>query len=210
MFKRLSLIFTMFLFVSNAFAQCWNLVWEDDFSGSTLNTSNWSYQTGAGGWGNNELQHYTSNSNNIAVVGGNLEITAQEESFNGSNYTSSRIRSINKADFTYGRMEARIQLPEGQGIWPAFWMMPTDSEYGGWPASGEMDIMEYLGHQTNIAYGTCHYGFQGDHQFSGSSYTLPSGNFTDGFHTFSMEWEPDTIKWFVNNIPYFTLKRSDL
>ena len=148
MFKRLSLIFTMFLFVSNAFAQCWNLVWEDDFSGSTLNTSNWSYQTGAGGWGNNELQHYTSNSNNIAVVGGNLEITAQEESFNGSNYTSSRIRSINKADFTYGRMEARIQLPEGQGIWPAFWMMPTESEYGGWPASGEMDIMEYLGHQT--------------------------------------------------------------
>lgn len=208
--KRLFIVTYLICNVFFLSAQCWDLVWEDDFSGTALNTSNWSHQIGASGWGNNELQYYTSGSNNITVSGGHLSITAKQESYNGANYTSARIRTINNADFTYGRMEASIQLPEGQGIWPAFWMMPTNNAYGGWPASGEMDIMEYLGHQTNKAYGTCHYGYVGDHQYLGSNYTLPSGTFPNNFHVFAMEWEPDTIKWFVDNVNYYTVKRSDL
>ncbi len=207
--RKLNLL--LFLFsIQFAQAQCWNLVWEDDFNGSSLDASNWSDQTGAGGWGNNELQYYTNLSTNLSVSGGTLQITAQEESYMGSDYTSSRIRSINKSDWTYGKMEARIKLPEGQGIWPAFWMMPTDSEYGGWPASGEVDIMEFLGHQTATSYGTVHYGYVGDHQYMGTSYSLPTGIFPGSFHDFTIEWEAAAIRWYVDGNLYYTITPSNL
>lgn len=192
-------------------AQCWNLVWEDEFSGSSLDLANWEYQTGGGGWGNNELQYYT-NGDNVMVSGGTLKITAQEDVGNvypGNAYTSSRIRTRNRGDWRYGKMEARIKLPQGQGIWPAFWMMPTDNVYGTWPSSGEIDIMEYLGHQTAITYGTCHYGnAYNDKGSLGNSTTLASGTFPDAFHTFSIEWEPGEIRWYLDGSQFHSANSS--
>lgn len=192
-------------------AQCWNLVWEDEFNGSSLDLANWGYQTGGGGWGNNEWQYYTSG-DNVTVSGGTLKITAEEDTENaypGNDYTSSRIRTQNLGDWRYGKMEARIKLPQGQGIWPAFWMMPTDNVYGTWPSSGEIDIMEYLGHETTITYGTCHYGnAYNDKGSLGSSTTLNSGVFPDAFHTFSIEWEPGEIRWYLDGSQFHSANSS--
>jgi beta-glucanase (GH16 family) len=206
--------FFLLLFVyqwSGLNAQCWNLVWEDEFSGSSLDLANWTYQTGGGGWGNNELQYYT-NGDNVTVSGGTLKITAQEDTGNiypGNDYTSSRIRTQGLGDWRYGKMEASIKLPQGQGIWPAFWMMPTDNVYGTWPSSGEIDIMEYLGHETNKTYGTCHYGNSpGDRGSQGSSTTLASGIFPDAFHTFSIEWEPGEIRWYLDGALFHSASSS--
>ena len=204
------IIFSFFLFVQSSNAQCWNLVWEDNFDGTTLDQTKWSFQTGDGGWGNNELQYYTDRIDNVNVNAGILEIIGKSENYMGADYTSGRIRSIDKGDWTYGRFEASIKMPIGQGIWPAFWMLPTDNIYGGWPASGEMDIMEYLGHQANITYATAHYGTNGDHQFQGDSYTLPTGDFSQSFHEFAMEWKPDTLEWFVDDLLIFTLTATDI
>ena len=187
------------------YAQCWNLIWEDEFEGNSLNLNKWSYQIGGQGWGNNELQFYTAGPN-IEVSDGTLKIIAKEDLNNGypnNDYTSSRIRSIDQGDWRYGKMEARIRMPIGQGIWPAFWMMPTESVYGGWPASGEIDIMEYLGHQPSTIHGTCHYGFAWDNKGSSGNFTnLPSGNFHEAFHLFSIEWEPDEIRWYLDGQLY--------
>ncbi len=189
-------------------AQCtYEMVWEDSFDGTSLNSSNWSYQLGAGGWGNNELQTYTNTNANVS--GGVLQIIAQETA--PSEYTSSRIRSIGLRDIKYGKLEARIKLPEGQGIWPAFWMMPSCSVFGGWPTSGEIDIMEYLGHQTSTSYATCHFGNSPiDKDQVGASYTLPSGTFTDDFHLFSIEWSENTIKWFIDNLLILEVDDTDV
>lgn len=191
-------------------AQCWNLVWEDEFTGTSLDGTNWSYQTGASGWGNNELQYYRNGTNNVTVSNGVLKITAKEESYMGADYTSARIRTINKSDWTHGKMEARIKLPEGQGIWPACWMLPTDNIFGGWPNSGEIDIMEYLGHQTNTAYGTIHYSLNGSHNFEGDNYVLPSGGYNDAFHTFTIEWESDEIRWYIDGVLYHSVTEASL
>ncbi len=204
--KHLFLLLLTVLYATGISAQCYNLVWADEFDGTSLDNSKWSYQVGAGGWGNNELQHYTDRIDNTTVSNGALQIIAKEEAYNGASYTSSRIRSINQGDWTYGRMEASIKLPVGQGIWPAFWMMPTESAYGIWPRSGEIDIMEYLGHQTSINYGTCHFGDAWDNKdYSGNSRNISPASYADGnFHTFSVEWEPNEIRWYVDGIHYHT------
>jgi len=209
-FKNILLFAILILTYQFVDAQCWNLVWEDEFTGTSLNTNNWSYQTGDGGWGNNELQFYRNGTNNLTVNGGTLQITAKEEAHMGANYTSARIRTINKSDWTHGKMEARIKLPIGQGIWPACWMLPTDNVYGGWPHSGEIDIMEYLGHQPNIAHGTVHYSIGGSHNFVGDSYTLPSGGYNDAFHTFSVEWESGAIRWYIDGVLYHSVTEASL
>ncbi len=194
-------IFKIILFViipsTVVFSQCnYQLVWQDEFDGNTLNPNNWSYQLGNNGWGNAELQNYTNS--NAQVSNGTLKIIANEPSPNY--YESSRIRSLNLKDIKYGKLEASIKLPFGQGIWPAFWMMPSCDIYGGWPSSGEIDIMEYLGHQQNKCYATCHFGNSPTDKSSiGNSYTLASGNFSDDFHLFSIEWSENNIKWFVDN-----------
>lgn len=191
------------------YAQCWNLVWEDEFDGISLDSERWSYQTGGAGWGNNEWQYYTAGEN-VEVQNGSLKIIAREDAANqypNNDYTSSRIRSQFKGDWRYGKLEASIKLPFGQGIWPAFWMMPSESVYGGWPSSGEIDIMEYLGHETDKIYGTCHYGHAwNDKGSDGESITLPVGNFPDGFHTFGIEWEPGEIRWYLDGNLYHTIQ----
>lgn len=187
----------------------WTLVWSDEFDGSTLDLGKWSYQIGDGcdinlcGWGNNELQWYQAD--NVEVADGLLTITARPESVGGRNFTSARIRTIGKGDWTYGRFEIRARLPRGQGIWPAIWMMPTDSAYGGWAASGEIDIMELVGDEPARVHGTLHYGGEFPaNQSSGDSYRLDSGIFADGFHVFALEWEEGEIRWYVDGQHYQT------
>lgn len=189
-------------------AQCPSLVWSDEFSDSAVNEANWSYQVGGSGWGNNEWQYYQPD--NATVSDGTLKITAREEAVGSNNYTSTRMHSVGKADFTYGRFEARIKMSYGQGIWPAFWMMPTDNTYGTWPRSGEIDIMENIGRELSTTHGTIHYG-NPNHQFRGQSFQLFGGQqFADEFHVFAVEKEPHEIRWYVDNIHFLTLTPDDI
>ncbi|MFO8028764.1 MAG: glycoside hydrolase family 16 protein, partial [Cyclonatronaceae bacterium] len=167
----------------------WQLVWSDEFETDELDESKWSYQYGTGqdeglhGWGNNELQYYTDREDNIYIEDDMLHIVARQERFEAMDYTSARIRTLGKGDWKYGEIEIRARLPEGQGIWPAIWMLPTDERFGGWPKSGEIDIMEMVGHEPETIHGTVHYGPDWpDNQFTGKGYTLEEGTFSDDFH----------------------------
>ncbi len=195
-------------------AQCPDLVWSDEFDGDTLNLNNWTHEIGDGcdrgicGWGNQELQSYQSD--NTTVSDGTLKITARPEAVGNSSYTSSRIISKNKQDFTYGRMEARIKVPRGNGTWPAFWMLSTDEVYGTWPQSGEIDIMEYVGREPNQVLGTIHYG----KPYPLNRYNTGQIDFAepvyDEFHEFAVEWQADTIRWMVDDILFHTQTPDDL
>jgi beta-glucanase (GH16 family) len=184
-----------------------SLVWSDEFNGSSLDTNNWNIDIGDGcpslcGWGNNELQYYRAE--NIAVSGGNLVITSLAEPFGGRGYTSGKVTTKNKQTFLYGRIEMRAKIPTGGGIWPAFWMMPQDDVYGGWAASGEIDIMESANETTSIG-GTLHFGGSWpNNTSSGGSYSLGGTNFADDFHIYTVEWEPDEIRWYVDGVLYST------
>ncbi|OWY19247.1 hypothetical protein C7N43_38215 [Sphingobacteriales bacterium UPWRP_1] len=191
-------------------AQCWNLVWQDEFSGTALDTSKWSYVTGGGGWGNNELQYYTNLPQNTAVWGGSLHITALAQTYGGAAYTSARLRTKFKGDWRYGKIEARLKLPQGQGLWPAFWLLPTENVYGNWPFSGEIDVMELLGHEPSVAYGTVHAGYNGAVVSSSASYTLASGNFSDDFHLFAVIWNSTSIEFYIDGNLYATKTAADL
>ncbi len=190
-------------------AQTWELVWADEFDGTEVDQTKWSFQTGDGcpnlcGWGNNELEWYQAE--NATVADGFLTITAREEQAGGKNYTSARMRTINQGDWTYGRFEVRAKMPIGKGIWPALWMLPTDpSIYGTWAASGEIDIMEYVGDEPDEVFGTIHFGapWPGN-QSSSSPYTLQQGTFHDDFHVFAVEWERGAIRWYVDDELYAT------
>ncbi|GAB6090237.1 glycoside hydrolase family 16 protein [Spirochaeta dissipatitropha] len=190
------------------------LVWADEFEGTSLDTSKWSYMHGTGeqfgltGWGNNELQYYTDRAENIFVQDGKLHIRAVEEEYEGMQYTSARIRTLGKGDWRYGRFEIRAKLPEGQGLWPAIWMLPSDDVYGGWAASGEIDIMELVGHEPGTVHGTLHFGGEWPHNtYSGGSYRLDSGKFSDDFNVFTLEWEEEEFRWYVNGELFRTQKR---
>ena len=180
----------------------YKLVWDDEFNSSTLDTSKWNYEVNGDGGGNNELQYYTSYPENCFIKDSCLVIQALKKNYLGKDYTSARLNSNNKGDWKYGRFEVRAKLPYGQGLWPAIWMLPTDWVYGGWPASGEIDIMEELGQQANKVYGTVHYGTP--HQQQGGNYTLQNGYFLSDFHVFACEWDSSTISFFVDNTKYFT------
>ena len=183
------------------------LVWSDEFNGAALDPETWYFETGDGsqygipGWGNNELQYYQPNS--AQLEGGYLVIEARERSINGFNYTSARINTRDRFAFRYGRIEARMRLPGGQGIWPAFWLLPQDSPYGGWAASGEIDIMEAInlgGSGDNFVHGTIHYGGEWPaQQSSGESYLVPT-NAQDNFHVYALEWDSGEIRWYVDGV----------
>ncbi|NQT23775.1 glycoside hydrolase family 16 protein [candidate division KSB1 bacterium] len=190
----------------------YKLVWNDEFNGGSLNTSKWDYMTGGDGWGNNELQYYTNRTDNAFIEDTVLVIQALKEDYSGSEYTSARLTTSGKAAWTYGRFDIRAKMPFGQGIWPALWMMPEESIYGGWAASGEIDIVEYLGHETNKVYGTLHYGGSyPNNTSSGNSYTLGdgennlfAGDFSTDFHLFTLEWEPGIMRWLMDGELYAT------
>ena len=203
----ISLVFCFFtvFFSSKTTAQCWDLAWSDEFNGTTLDLTKWTPEIGGGGWGNSELEYYRAE--NATVSSGFLTITAKQESFGGNSYMSSRLITKNLADFRYGKFEARIKLPVAKGMWPAFWMLPTDNVYGGWPRSGELDIMELIGTYPNRTYGTVHEGTaaNGSQLSSGQSVTLSSGTFADDFHVFSTEWSPDLIKIYLDGVLFHTV-----
>lgn len=191
------------------------LVWNDEFDGETLDTTKWDYQYGNGGeygisgWGNNEWQYYLSREENVCVEDGRLMITALKED---NIYTSGRIRTItNQGEVlfatTYGRVEARIKCPVGEGIWPAFWMLPVDeSVYGRWAASGEIDIMEAKGRLPQQFSGAAHYGRTWpDNDFSNKEYVFGEGTDITDFHVYAIEWEQEEIRWYVDDECYFTL-----
>ena len=179
----------------------WNLVWSDEFNGNALDLSKWEFEVDARGGGNKELQYYVTN--NVRVSDGFLTIEARKEHYTGPEgtreYTSSRIRTKGKGDWLQGRFDIRARLPQGKGMWPAIWMLPTDSRYGGWPRSGEIDIMELLGHQPRRIHATLHYvDLSGHHASSGKDFVLPEGSFADDFYVFRLDWGPTGMRWYVD------------
>ena len=183
------------------------LVWNEEFDAGSLNTGLWNYNTGSGGWGNNELQNYTNAIENVHIDSGYLHITALNPY--GSTYTSGRINTQGKREFKYFRADIRAKLPEGQGIWPAIWMLGANFSSVGWPNCGEIDIMELLGHQPSIVHGAIHWNYYG-HLSRTSSYTIDNDKFSSGFHIFSVIWTPYKMIWLVDNQQFFFLNRSEI
>ena len=189
----------------------WLLVWSDEFDAPDIDMTKWSYEVGTGnwGWGNGEAQYYTDNSNNSFIEDGKLIIKAIRQSYSGSDYTSARMVTKNKGDWTYGRIEVRAKLPAGTGTWPAIWMMPTDSEYGGWPDSGEIDIMEHVGFDPGAIHATCHndtYNWYDGIPPPGGE--LNVNDFDENFHTYTLEWTESSLKWFVDETLYYTYSNT--
>ncbi|MDF2188021.1 family 16 glycosylhydrolase [Paraflavitalea sp. CAU 1676] len=193
----------------------YTLAWKDDFDGPALNTTIWSHQNGDGcpnvcGWGNNELEYYTDRAENLYFQNGKLIIEARPESFQGKGYTSSKIITQGKKPIKFGRIDIRAILPKGKGIWPAFWLMPDKSVFGGWPKSGEIDLMEVVGHEPAKTHGTLHFGpGPGSTQIS-RNWSLPAKTFNDEFHVFSLEWKQDQIQWLVDGQVFSTVTKADL
>ncbi len=181
-----------------------SLVWSDEFNETSIDLQNWTYDLGASGWGNQELQNYTSNDENSYVSNGNLFIVAKEE---GIHYTSARMKSIGLQEFQYGRIDVRAILPFGQGIWPAIWMLGANFPNSGWPSCGEIDIMELLGSSPSTVHGTIHFGADWtQHNYVGQGTSLPSGEtFADEFHVFSIDWNEDGITWFIDDQPFYSV-----
>ena len=199
----------------------WSLVWSDEFDGATIDAKKWSHEVNCDGGGNQEKQCYTDSSDNSFVSDGTLKIVALPAQADADKpYTSARMVTQHKADFKYGRFEVKAKLPSGQGSWPAFWMMPTDATYGGWPKSGEIDILEAVNLKTtnsdgvveNNVHGTLHYGKEWpDNASSGKSYSLPDGiNPADDFHTYAVEWQEGEIRWYVDDYLYATQRQSQV
>lgn len=199
----------------------WQLVWSDEFEGNFIDENNWTFEVDCQGGGNQERQCYTDSSDNAYVSDGTLKIVALPADEDAEQpFTSARLNSKNKADFKYGRIEVRARMPEGQGSWPAVWMMPTDSVYGGWPRSGEIDIVEAVnlgvenedGEAETRVWGTLHYGRQSpDNSYSGKEYQLPSGaSPADDFNTYAIEWQEGEIRWYVNDYLYQTQMQSQV
>ena len=194
-----------------------NLVMADEFDiEGSPDSSLWSFELGDGsdqgipGWGNNELQYYTDRPENAKVENGVLVVTAREESFEGSDFTSARLITKNKFEQRYGRFEARIKVPFGKGYWPAFWMLGDNCEENPWPGCGEIDIMEYLGDEPTKVFGTIHGPEYSGSQSISKEYSLQNDRFDTGFHVFGIEWSPNRINWYVDDVLYQSLTREDV
>jgi beta-glucanase (GH16 family) len=193
----------------------WQLSWSDEFgTDGAPDPGKWVYDLGGNGWGNNELETYTDRRENARVRGGSLVITARQETFRGEDgterpYTSARLKTFGTFSQAYGKFEARMKLPRGQGIWPAFWMLGDSITSAGWPACGEIDIMENIGKEPNTVHGTIHGpGYSGG-QAIGAPYSV-AAPFADAFHVFTIEWEPNVIRWYVDGTLYLTRTQADL
>lgn len=187
----------------------WEPVWADEFdlpNGSPPDPQKWNHQEGGSGWGNGELQHYTSDIKNAYIQDGMLVVQANQEYLMGRDYTSARLTTQFHGDWTYGRYEIRAKLPTTQGIWPALWLLPSRGRYGSGAAGGEIDIMELVGSAPGTAYGTLHFGNPAEH--SSGEFNLPDGEtFSDDFHVFAVEWEPEEIRWYVDDQLFHSVTR---
>lgn len=193
----------------------YTLLWNDEFDGTSIDNSKWLHEVNGSGGGNNELQYYTDRDDNSFVENGNLYIVGKQEQFTGSDgtryYTSARMTTQQTKSFEYGRITARMKLPYGQGIWPAFWMLGISIDQDGWPACGEIDIMEMIGGgdgRDNVTHGTLHWENNG-HQYQGGSTELSSGILADDFHEFTINWDADKIDWFLDGVQFYSLNISD-
>ena len=197
----------------------WKQVWSDEFNapdGSPVDTTKWVTESGGNGWGNQELEYYTTRPENAFQQGGNLVIKVLREKYTGADgvardYTSARLKTLGKFSQKYGRFEARIKIPQGQGIWPAFWMLGDDIGKVGWPKCGEIDTMENIGKEPATVHGTIHGpGYSGDKGI-GSPYSLPPDqHFADDFHLYAVEWEPKAIRFYVDDHLYATRTPAEL
>jgi beta-glucanase (GH16 family) len=226
--QRAALCAMVLLVVTHAAAQtpvtksespAWKLTWSDEFNGangSAVDASKWVAESGGGGWGNDELEYYTTRLDNARQQDGNLVIKVLQEKYTGAdgvtrNYTSARLKTLGKFSQAYGRFEARIKIPRGQGIWPAFWMLGDDIDKTGWPTCGEIDIMENIGKEPALVHGTIHGpGYSGEHGI-GAPYRLSTNQiFADDFHVFAVEWGPNAIRFYVDDHLYTTTTPADL
>jgi beta-glucanase (GH16 family) len=203
---------------SSAAKANWLLTWSDEFngsSGSAPDPAKWTIETGGNGWGNNESEYYTARPQNVRLENGNLVLEAIRERFAGPggiqrDYTSGRLKTQGHFARKYGRFEARIKVPNGKGIWSAFWLLGDDFSQNGWPACGEIDVMEHVGRQPDIVRGSLHGpGYSGEKSIT-ASYTLPKGRFSDDFHIFATEWEPGSIRFYVDGKLFQTKTSADL
>ena len=199
-----------------------NLAWHDEFTGpagAPVDRAKWVADTGGHGWGNEERQFYTTRADNVALDGdGHLVITARAEPstslyrcwYGRCRYTSARLKTKDRFAQTYGRFEARIRVPRGQGLWPAFWSLGADIDTVGWPECGEIDVMENVGREPGVVHGTLHGpGYSGADGIGGAD-TLSQGAFADDYHVFAVEWEPGEVRWFVDGRPYHRTTTTDL
>ena len=189
----------------------WNLVWHDEFDGTAIDPANWTYDLGAGGWGNGEMENYTQRPENARLEGGRLIIEARAETNarGGTEYTSARMKTQGLQEFQYGRVEARLKVPAGAGLWPAFWMLGANIKQVGWPDCGEIDIMEYIGKEPDLIMGTMHGpGYSG--ALGLSKWNRQTYNIADDFHTYAIEWDTDQISWFYDGAQYSTYTRADV
>ena len=192
-----------------AAASEWQLVWQDEFDGNAIDRSKWQFEHGGHGWGNNELQHYTDRPENARIENGMLVIEARKETYAEQQYTSARLITKGLHSWQYGRIEARMKLPQGQGIWPAFWMLGHQFPTVAWPQAGEIDIMEFIGREPNKVYGTLHGpGYSGAQGFGGHI-ELPKPVSAD-FHQFAIEWNADEIRWFIDGKPFHRATPADV
>ncbi len=181
------------------------LVWSEEFDvDGAPNSARWGYDigTGSGGWGNNESQYYTNRLDNAVVLNGKLIITAKKESFSGSGYTSARLLTKDKYAFKYGKIEVSAKLPTGGGTWPAIWMLGSNIGSVGWPACGEIDIMEHLGNSLNKIYGTVHFPGNSGGNAVGGNTTITNAN--TAFHTYAVEWSPAAINWSIDGVQFYS------
>jgi beta-glucanase (GH16 family) len=197
----------------------WTLVWNDEFNGANGSApapSKWTYDQGGGGWGNSELETYTNRTANAKIQNGNLVITAQKETYTGTDgitrdYTSARLKTQGFFSQAYGRFEARIKIPRGQGMWPAFWLLGNDIPAVGWPQCGEIDVMENIGREPGIIHGSLH-GPSSTARTSDltSNFSLPAGqSLADDFHVYAIEWEPGAVRFYVDSNNYATFTKSE-
>ena len=190
----------------------WKIVWQDEFEGTELDLTNWTFDIGGNGWGNQELEAYTDRPENVRVEDGMLVIEAREERemIGGRDYSSARIKTQGLHAWQYGRIEARIKLPYGQGIWPAFWMLGDNLYQKGWPTAGEIDIMEFIGREPDHIYGTVHApGYSGGNGV-GSMFTTSAESLRNDFHVYAIEWEEKEIRWYFDDQQFFKLTPEDV
>ncbi len=220
-------ILIVLLLVSMSFASCskedsttaptdsipeipgYTLVWNDEFNKANIDLSKWEHEVNGDGGGNNELQFYTALPTNSFIQDGKLVIKAIQENYQNRNFTSARLRSKYKGDWLYGRIEAYAKIPTGKGTWPAIWMLSTDWEYGGWPQSGEIDIMEHVGYDPNVVHGSIHtltYNHTIGTQKT-AKLTIPTA--TTAFHKYAIEWFEDRIDFYIDNTKYFTFNNEN-
>jgi beta-glucanase (GH16 family) len=187
----------------------YTLVWNDEFNQKNIDLTRWEHEVNGEGGGNNELQYYTASPTNSYLESGHLIIKAINENYQDKYFTSARIRSKYKGDWLYGRIEASAKVPTGKGTWPAIWMLSTDWEYGGWPESGEIDIMEHVGYDPNVVHGSVHTKAYNHTIGTQKTATLPIPTATTEFHKYVIEWFSDHIDFYIDSIKYFTFNNEN-